>query len=522
MRQLLSLNFLFLSVSLLGQIPHPTLLSLKTIGGDGGAIVVTPVTKTSDGGFVTGIYSNAIPGTGDIADYCSTTGKRYLYLKYNADASVLEWSKCFTLGPYIFPQADGSFLFGSVTDTAPARWAYQITKTTASGSVVWIKTYGGQGASAGLTSMIATADGCYIMGGATNYTDTDFTIHYGSWMDADFAIIKVDRNGNKIWSRVIGGTAYDIIRSLVATSDGGCYIVGHTSSNDSDCTGNHGSTDAYVARLDRNGAILWHRDLGGTADDAALFATCNGKNGIIIAAKTFSSNGDVSHYFPDPTGSGSTIRIWAIEIDNNGHTVWDNCYGGNCTPNSICRAADGSIWIAGMSSYVKFGQVDTVYGREDAWFVHADSAGNFLNEQVLGSDKSDEGFMVYPLANGNVIAGGGFETFTGSFAPITLPRGIGAFLAVFSPITQTAISDNYPNNKIRIYPNPVNGLLRVAGKEKLNYKIVIYDWGGRAMYNGEFSGREQLQVAGWQAGMYYVRVQSEEGHMDVQKFVIVR
>ena len=42
------------------------------------------------------------------------------------------------------------------------------------------------------------------------------------------------------------------------------------------------------------------------------------------------------------------------------------------------------------------------------------------------------------------------------------------------------------------------------------------------MNDGEFSGREQLQVAGWQVGIYYIRVQSEDGYNDVQKFVIGR
>jgi len=67
--------------------------------------------------------------------------------------------------------------------------------------------------------------------------------------------------------------------------------------------------------------------------------------------------------------------------------------GSNCYPKAICKATDGSIWIAAVSTLIG-GQVDTQYGGDDAWFLHISDTGNVINAKVLGSDQDDRGMMV--------------------------------------------------------------------------------------------------------------------------------
>ncbi len=263
MKKLLTLLLIFFTLPAFTQVPEPSLLSLKGYGGNGVDQVHSHVTKTDDGGFIIAVSSNSDSNTGNIDSFCNIGGNRVIYLKYNSDASVLEWSKCLADGPYLFPQKDGSFIIGGITSAVPSGWAFKILKEDALGNILWRKTYGGQAASAILSSMMEADDGGYIMAGGCNYTDTDFTIHYGSWMNADIAVVKVDSNGNKVWSKVIGGTGDESVASLIPASNGGCYIVGQTYSDDFDLTGNHGANDAYIVRLDKNGNILWHQDLGG-------------------------------------------------------------------------------------------------------------------------------------------------------------------------------------------------------------------------------------------------------------------
>ncbi len=164
----------------------------------------------------------------------------------------------------LFPLSSGNFIYGSDT-SLPAGFAFLFGKENGAGVVLWSKTFGNN-ADAILESMTTTDDGNYVMIGETNYADTDFIVHYGGWTDADIAVIKLDSNGNKLWARVIGGTSNESAASVVASVNGGCFVIGATASNDLDCTGNHGSDsgtyDLYLARLDGSGHLVWHKDLG--------------------------------------------------------------------------------------------------------------------------------------------------------------------------------------------------------------------------------------------------------------------
>jgi Secretion system C-terminal sorting domain len=512
MRQVLSFFFLVFSFPLYAQ--EPQLLWLKEYGGNRSDQVQTNVTKVTDGGFIVCIATTSDSGIGNIDSFCGISGRSSIFLKYSADGSNLEWSKCSVNGSYIYPQNDGGFIFGGMTSSVPSGWAFKIVKEDASGTITWSKTYGGQAASAILRSMTATEDGGYIMVGETNYTDSDFTTHHGGFMEADIAVIKVDSNGNKVWSRVIGGSGEDQASAIVLAPNGGCYVVGSTYSNDYDCTGNHGSKDAYIFHLDSNGNIIWHKDLGGTRDDFGAYACSNGKGGIIIAAHTGSEDGDVMHHI-----HSGTWNFWAVEMDSNNNVLWSNCYGGGGEeyPYSICKATDGSIWLAGVSHFMG-GEVDTEYGKNDAWFVHTDSTGNFVGANVVGSSLWDRGTMIYPLSTGNVIAGGFYDIGGGSFSSTWYGEN-DAFLAVFAPTTNGIRELQVANAGMNIYPNPANEQITIETRNS-NNQLTIIDVIGRVIYRTNFFDKIQIPVKEWGKGMYFVQLIGEDGSRGVGKLVV--
>jgi type IX secretion system substrate protein len=501
---------------------EPAMLSLTGIGGSGVDQVSNQVTKTSDGGFIICISSTSAAGSGDIDSFCDLSGERSIFLKYNSDAMVLEWTKCLLLDgdtslEYIFPTSDGGFVFGGNYYTTG--WGMYICKQDALGNIVWSHGYS-KGNDLSLISMITTGDGGYIMAGESSYVDTNVIVHYGSFMDADIFVMKVDSIGNKVWGKVVGGTGDESVGSVIMAPNNGCYIVGGTTSNDHDCTGNHGGYDAYLAMLDSNGNILWHNDLGGGGDDIGNYGCADGKNGILIAANSSSSDGDVMHHI-----TAGMPNIWVLEVDSGNHILWNNCYGGGGgeMPNDICKATDGSIWIAG-SAGTKGEEVDTVYGHGEAWFVHADSTGNFLNAKVLGSNQQDQGSMVYPLSNGNVIVGGYYGENNESFASLesygSFPI-VDAFLAVFAPWNQTGVSQvSLVNNIVKIYPNPATEQVTIESQQKGNYEAIVTDVLGTLIYKAHFVDKIKISVNSWQTGMYYVRITNDQGYRSVQKLIV--
>ena len=340
-------------------------------------------------------------------------------------------------------------------------------------------------------------------------------------MDADLAVLKLDSTGQKVWSKVIGGTLDDELLAIVPNNDGGCYVIGYTASNDFDCSGFHfgtGGLDGYLARLDKYGNILWHKDLGGSSDDGQFGnAVANGKGGVLVTFSSNSDDGDVHHHHGGDD-------YWVLEVDSTGTILWDNCFGSAIhgeDPASICKANDGSIWVTGESS-AQSGQVDTSYGNGDAWVVHADSIGNIIGAKVIGSTGFDKGMVIYPLLFDTVIIGGLFSKSDANFSSIlsyNIWTEVDAFLGVLTPISSVGTSEiGNQDDILSLFPNPAKNNVEIESKNDRQLIIIIKDVTGKEHYRSVFKNKLELNIGGWTSGIYFAQLINMQGVIIKNKF----
>lgn len=83
----------------------------------------------------------------------------------------------------------------------------------------------------------------------------------------DYWILKLNASGSIQWQKSLGGSLGDGANSIQQTQDGGYILAGYSSSSDGDVTGNHGSTDYWVVKLNSLGNIQWQKSLGGSSVD---------------------------------------------------------------------------------------------------------------------------------------------------------------------------------------------------------------------------------------------------------------
>src|SRR5690606_13160397 len=102
--------------------------------------------------------------------------------------------------------------------------------------------------------------------GGTSSNDGDVSGNYGS-MDA--WVVKLNADGDIQWQNAMGGGNADRAFSVQVTTDGGYVLAGHTFSNDGDVSGNHGGSDCWVVKLNAAGEIEWQKALGGSNSDEA-------------------------------------------------------------------------------------------------------------------------------------------------------------------------------------------------------------------------------------------------------------
>jgi hypothetical protein len=234
-----------------------------------------------------------------------------------------------------------------------------VAKVDANGTTQWLKTYGGSGDDAAF-AIITTIGSGFLLAGSTTSNDHDITSAKGN---TDMWALRLDANGDKLWSKVFGGTNIDIATAAAQTTEGGFAIAGYSNSLDGDVQGNHGSSDCWIVKLDVNGNKLWTKSLGGSSDDQANAITALPDGGMILAGYVNSNNGDV-------TGNHGDNDLWIVKLDGAGNKKWARAFGGFGaeTANSVLLTSPSTIQLTGSASN-NDQDVSGNHGSFDIWVV---------------------------------------------------------------------------------------------------------------------------------------------------------
>ncbi len=130
----------------------------------------------------------------------------------------------------------------------------------------WEKTYGGAENDAG-HFIQKTHDGNFIIVG--------FTESFGAG-GKDVWLLKVNEQGDTLWTRTYGGPADDVGNKVRLTSDNGFIIAGYTKSFGA------GMADVYLVKTDEYGDTLWTRTYGDSLDDVGNSVVEDDSSGFLV------------------------------------------------------------------------------------------------------------------------------------------------------------------------------------------------------------------------------------------------
>ncbi|MCK9289985.1 MAG: T9SS type A sorting domain-containing protein [Bacteroidales bacterium] len=274
---------------------------------------------------------------------------------------------------------------------------YWIVKLDHAGKIQWEKSMGGS--STELAYFVQqTSDGGYIVAGESSSNDGDVSGNHGS---EDYWIVKLDDAGNLQWQKSLGGSSTEVAYSIQQTSDGGYIVAGESSSNDGDVTKNHGESDCWIVKLDHIGNIQWEKSLGGSENDWASSIQQTSDGGYIIGGTSRSNDGDVS-------GNHGDYDYWIAKLDNVGNLQWQKSLGGSFPDYLECiqQTLDSGYIVVG-ESFSNDGDVSESHrGRGDYWVVKLDNAGNIQWEKALGGSGQDWAYSISQTSDrGFIIAG---------------------------------------------------------------------------------------------------------------------
>ena len=267
----------------------------RALGGSGydvnGALV-----PSMDGGYLVSFsYTESIDG--DITNYHGNGDG--LLLKLNANGSIA-WTR--TIGgsqqdgcTAILELTNGDVLLSGSSRSSDGDFSLNqggadvfLMKFSGTGGLIWQRTYGGSLDDSG-GYPVRTADGGYLISGASNSSDGDVPLNQGG---SDAWSIKVDASGLLMWKRSFGGSQSESA-GIAPLEQGGYMLSGITNSNDGDVQGNHGDQDIWFARLDEDVDLAWQRCFGGSAEDRGSVLPI-ADNCFMVFGNTESNDGDVS------------------------------------------------------------------------------------------------------------------------------------------------------------------------------------------------------------------------------------
>lgn len=268
------------------------------LGADSG----TSLLQTADNSYlITGILDvTASGGQGNSRNSQRHAGGDIWAIKLSENGD-LQWSKyfggSFTDAPFgVVETEDQNFIIAGSSDSADVdisknngSYDFWVLKITSEGSLLWERSFGGSEIDEG-RAITSTNDGNFIIVGDTRSTDKDVSNNHGA---ADVWIIKMNTDGNLIWEKTIGGSSFDVARSVTKTQDNGFIISGSSRSLDDGFT-NQGQNDALLLKIDSEGNLIWKQTIGGSEIDFFYDAVQLNNTTLIAVGETNSSNGDLT------------------------------------------------------------------------------------------------------------------------------------------------------------------------------------------------------------------------------------
>lgn len=247
-----------------------------------------------------------------------------------------------------------------------------LLKIDKKGEILWSKRYTAPKPEIGITlgEIIQTKDGGYI------FTNTSKS--FGKGDQNDIVVVKLDKNGNIEWSKVLLDNEDQGVWGIIQTKDGG-FLVGS-------CGKYLNLYKIHLIKLDSNGNFLWGKRFEySNYRDVGVFLLEDSKGNILISGRSYKE--DSSHPI-------------LIKLDKNGNLAWTRIFNLGKSINSgnkIIEAHDNGYIIVGYTN--SFGA-----GDQDLIVFKVDENGDLSWAKTYGSEKYEHAFYISKFDDGYAIS----------------------------------------------------------------------------------------------------------------------
>ncbi|XZF15170.1 T9SS type A sorting domain-containing protein [Chitinophagaceae bacterium MMS25-I14] len=252
-----------------------------------------------------------------------------------------------------------------------------------------------------------------------------------------------------VWSTYFGGTATEAGYGCTTDGNGHIYITGMTTSASGIATSGgfqttYGSAnDAFLAKFDSSGYLLWATYFGGSGNDQGYACVKDGSGNVYISGQTASSGMAYGTVFQ--TTYGGANDAFLAKFDASGNRIWATYYGGTGADNpvagfqSLCIDAGNNLYLCGNTAsggMATSGTFQTTQVGNIAFLAKFDATGN----RIWGTYYNGTGSSCAVDGSGNVFLSGNASATATNISSTSAHQtvtggGTDAYLAKFDVAT---------------------------------------------------------------------------------------
>ncbi len=300
-------------------------------------------------------------------------------------------------------------------------------KTKAQFNLTWAKGLGSANSEKVLSTVADNSGNTISTGyfqGTVDFDPGALVFNLTSAGKDDIFVLKLDKNGNFIWARRMGGSAFERGNGVAVDATDDIFVCGYFESTcDFDPVGTNttltsaGLQDAYIVKIDNAGTFQWVHQMGGPDPDFA-YGIAVDINNAVAAVGSFETTCD----FDYPAGTTITVNAkkdaYICKVDGSGVFQWAREVGSPENEEAYSASIDsnGDFYVTGYFEDVCFfdptaANINLISaGDKDIFIFRSDNnSGKFIWAIQMGDVKADVGNGIHVDANNDVFITGQFD-----------------------------------------------------------------------------------------------------------------
>ncbi len=479
-------------------------IKLQQVAGGSADDNFSCLALTNDGGTIAG--GTSYSGISGNKTQASRGGSDYWIVKYDK-AGAIQWDKTIGSSGYerlacVQQTTDSGYILGGTSSggvsgdkTSPliSNADYWIVKLDKNRNIQWDKTIAD-------TSIEDLSSDEFTLYSLQQTSDKGYILAGINHDDNDdyfntYWVVKLDSNGTKQWSQYYYANAFsrsDEVTTVIQQTPDGGYILGG-----SDFNRRYNAQLAQAVRIDKYGNQVWNKDYDEyiTYRDDKITALVQTDNGYILGGYT-----DEIKY-----GSYGTHDYRLIEIDTAGNVLKARTIGGNGDDrlSSLEKTSDGGLLIGGYSNSDSSGnKTENSRGGYDYWIIKVNKFGQIMWDKTYGGSSDDNLFTAKERKPGEYVLGG--SSLSGYSGDKTVPsRGGVDYWSLVMQYTKPApqiVKDAAPD--FSVYPSPATNKININTKSKAAF--MLFTQSGRQMAYKIIEHTGSIDVSHVTPGFYFI------------------